>query len=463
MHFGYYQNYIFIFVLVKIIFTNLFKSIQYKLYVYTLILIITVAGFSYLVFSKEYIYAVPVVILLFIVLCALKLHYQKYNDNIIFLLNALENGDYSFSFTAKKLSVREREFNMILNRIKEILTSAKREVIENEKFLSLIVESVSTGIIIMDEHGHVVTVNGSALDILGLTVFTHVNQLSGINPDFPDLLRNMYPCDSLQISIPNERENKQVSLNMSKLTIRDKIIKVVTLSNIGNELEAKEIESWIKLIRVMTHEIMNSIAPIASLSETMLNRLKPVDEKTEELSNTITAFETINTTAKGLLTFVESYRKFTKIPSPVKENFNLFVLINNILSLELDLITSKNIEIDLISNNDSVEIFADQSLITQILVNVIKNAIEATENSELRKIIITIKCINGVNTIIDVANNGSPIPEDVLPHIFVPFFTTKSNGTGVGLSISRYIARLHGGKLSHFVSNDGLTVFRIVI
>jgi nitrogen fixation/metabolism regulation signal transduction histidine kinase len=429
------------------------------------LLIITVAGLTYLIVAKEYIYAVPVGAFMIFVLNMLRLHYRKYNDNIIFLLNALENGDYSFRFSSTKLSVREKEFNMMLNRIKEILTTARKEVIENEKFLSLIIESVSTGIIIMDDYGHIETVNQVALDLLGLPVFTHVNQLSGISQDLPQMFLNMKPGDNLQISVTNERENNQISLRLSKVTIRKRTVKVITLNNIGSELEAKEMESWIRLIRVMTHEIMNSIAPITSLSETMTNVLKPVnkDRNDENLENTIIAFETINTTARGLLSFVESYRKFTRIPSPEKRNITILPFVRNIINLENNLLNQYNIDVDVKINNENSIIYVDLSLFSQIFVNIIKNAIEAVCCEEERKIYINIQSIEGLKTIIDISNTGKPIPEEVLPHIFVPFFTTKNTGTGIGLSISRYIMRLHGGKLNHFTSEKGLTTFRIVL
>lgn len=440
----------------------LFKSIQHKLLFYTVLLVLLTASITYLILEKQYLYLIPIGFIFIITFNKIRLHYKKYNENILFLLNALENGDYSFRFSSTKLSIREKEFNKTLNRIKEILTNARKEVIENEKFLSLIVESVSTGIIIMDENGYINTVNKATLDILGLPVFTHVNQLSFINVDLPNHLKNMNPDDSFQIPVINERENYQVSLKLSKLKIKNKVVKVITLNNIGSELEAKEMESWTRLIRVMTHEIMNSIAPITSISETMTNVLKE-HSNNQNIENTIFAFQTINTTAKGLLSFVESYRKFVKIPKPEKQDFNIFDLVKNIISLEQNILKVKNIEVKLTSNNNDAKIYADQSLLMQVLVNIIKNAIEAVYDESIRKININIKYTESLKTIIDISNSGKHISEDVLPHIFVPFFTTKNSGTGIGLSISRYIIRLHGGKLIHYISEENYTVFRIII
>jgi len=426
---------------------------------------LSVASLTYCLVFKQYTLVIISGIVALLSLNLLHLHYKKFNSNILFLLNALDNGDYSFHFSESKLSSREKELNAMLNRIKEILTNARKEVIENEKFLSLIIESVSTGIIIMDDFGHVQTVNQSALQVLGLPVFTHINQLNGVNEDFPELFRNMKSGDKPQIAIINEREEMQVSLRLSEIWLKHGKMKVITLNNIGNELETKEMESWIRLIRVMTHEIMNSIAPITSLSETLLtlHKIPEVNEADQSLrKNTIEAFETIHSTAKGLLSFVESYRKFTGIPKPEIQPLALRPLLDKVLHLERHAIETKNIKLELTINDGDIQLLADEKLITQVLVNLLKNAIESIESTK-GQILIHCHKLTSEQVSIDICNNGKPIPKEVLPHIFIPFFTTKDTGTGIGLSVSRYIMRLHGGKLTHSTSHEGWTVFTVII
>jgi len=443
----------------------MFKSIQYKLILFICLLIVSVAALTCCLLFKQYALAIISGITVLMSLNSLHLHYKKFNSNILFLLNALDNGDYSFHFSENNLSRREKELNTMLNRMKEILANARKEVIENEKFLSLIIESVSTGIIIMDDFGHVQTVNRSALHLLGLPVFTHINQLSGVNENFPELFRSMKTGDHQQISVINEREEMQVSLRFSEIKLKNGQMKVITLNNIGNELETKEMESWIRLIRVMTHEIMNSIAPITSLSETLLSLHKTplACESDENLkSNTIEAFETIHSTAKGLLSFVDSYRKFTGIPKPIFHTFALKPLLEKVLHLERKAIKEKNINLQLIFDEADIELFADEKLMMQVLVNLIKNAIEAIDSSENGQIIIRTHKLTTGQVTIDICNTGKPILLDVLPNIFIPFFTTKETGTGIGLSVSRYIMRLHGGKLTHSTSSEGWTVFTVI-
>ncbi|GHT46559.1 sensor histidine kinase [Bacteroidia bacterium] len=440
----------------------MFKSIQYKLNIYTVLLMVAVAITTYAFCTEGYIYAVMGILLILICISALNNCYKRYNQNILFLLNALDNGDYSFHFAETKLSTREKEMNRMMNRIKEILANARKEVIENETFLSLILESVATGIIIMDDRGIVQKTNQSALDLLGLPVFSHVNQLQTINEAYPKLFHGLKAGDNLQISLTTEREELQISLRVSQIRLKRGMMRIITLNNIGNELESKEIESWIRLIRVMTHEIMNSIAPITSLSETM-QFLYQTEDNTQELKqNTLEAFETINTTASGLLSFVESYRKFTSVPKPEKRDFNLNALIDKVVKLHEPAIKEKNIELSVLLP-EPVFIYADENLMMQVLINLVKNAIEAIEPNNQEKIVISTGKHEPDKFSLSIANTGKPIPAEILPHIFIPFFTTKASGSGIGLSVSRYIMRLHGGKLQHFVSSDGMTVFQLIV
>ena len=443
----------------------MFKSIQYKLLTFTILLMVSVAASTYFIQKGQVSFAVISGIATVICLYKMHQHYKIFNSNVLFLLNALDNGDYSFHFSEAKLSRREKELNVMLNRIKEILVSARKEVIENEKFLSLIIESVSTGIIIMDEKGHVQTVNQSALNLMGLPVFTHINQLNNINETFPELFRNLRVGENPRIEVSNEREEMQVTLSLSEIVIKRGRMKVITLNNIGNELEAKEMESWIRLIRVMTHEIMNSIAPITSLSETLLTlHNTPENDSSEEdlRLNTIEAFQTIHSTAKGLLSFVDSYRKFTAIPKPNIRSFEVKPLIDKILHLEEKCIKGKDIQVEVFETSEHTKWLADEKLITQVLVNLVKNAVEAISDTETKKIRISINHHADGKVQIEVSNTGNPIAKEVLPHIFIPFFTTKDYGTGIGLSISRYIMRLHGGKLTHATSAEGWTVFTVL-
>lgn len=481
----------------------MFKSIEYKLYVYIILLIAAVVISTYFAIQVDYLYMVLSILMVLFLLNGMRRSYNQFNKNIIFLLNALDNGDYSFNFAETKLSRREKELNQMMNRIKDILSKARKEVIENEKFLSVIMESVSTGIIILNESNVVVQLNRTVNQLLGLPVFTHVNQLASIDKSLPELFRNLEGSDTKTIKIANEREEMQLSLRASEILLQGRRLKIITLNNIGSELDYKEMDSWIRLIRVMTHEIMNSIAPVTSLTDTLLYafRQDEADKDDELMQNTVEALQTINSTAKGLIGFVNSYRRFTGIPKPQLHPVALQSVIERAVTLEAAVLEEKSIGVNLLLPVDPAVQPLDESQIMQVLLNLLKNAAEAIsedwgekgdmgngediedwgeqgegrgsgdaekwqqkpqgaqkerENRQIR-----IELTEDMDKIhLDVYNNGQPIAGDVLPNIFVPFFTTKNAGTGIGLSVSRYIMRLHGGTLIHFTKGEW-TVFRM--
>jgi len=442
----------------------MFKSIEYKLIAYLAIVMLSLVAATSFFIYKQYLYGAIAVILILYAFSRILHHYGKFNKNILFLLNALDNGDYSFNFTETKLSNRERELNGMMNRIKEILARAREEVIEDERFLSLIVESVSVGIIILDDGNSVIAANRVVGKMFGLPIFAHLNQLEVIDRDLPPIFKSIEPAESRTIKIPNEREELQIALQVSRITMKRGVMKIIILNNIGNELEVKEMESWIRLIRVMTHEIMNSVAPITSLTDTLLFSYKSgsseKDTKSALEENTVEALQTISTTAKGLINFVNSYRSFTGIAQPQKSSVDIVAVLNSVFALYKESLISKNIKTEIIGGVEPLYVEADEFQITQVITNLIKNGIEAVDGKEDGRIVVKVSKVDE-RVGIDICNNGKPIPEDILPNIFIPFFTTKDRGSGIGLSISRYVMRLHGGNLKHHLK-DGWTIFSMV-
>lgn len=445
----------------------MFKSIRNRLALLTALLVTATAGATWLFTGGHLFWGFGVAAAVVASLRLLARGHKKIDRNMIFLLNALENGDYSFNFSEAGMSKDRREVNTVLNAIKEILVKAREAEIENEKFLSLIVAGIPVGIAIVDDRDFVRVANDAALRLLGLHVFTHLKQLKMVDETVFQTFRDLAPGRTATVCLADEREEKLISLSMSAIRIKKGRLRVVTMHNIAGEIEAREMESWIKLIRVITHEIMNSIAPITSLSETMLLSWKEsggvdgvdVVEKLEK--NTMEAFETITSTARGLSSFVESYRRFTGIPKPQLREVRLAPLVEKIVALEAPVFRERGIEVKVRATDPGITVNADEGQIVQVLVNLLKNAAEAIP-AERTDGAIEVRLKADCETVrLDVANNGTPVPRDVLPHIFVPFFTTKQSGTGIGLSVSRYIMRLHGGNLKHLVEN-GMTVFSMV-
>ena len=380
----------------------MFKSIQYKLTLLTFLLVAEVAAATWFVLTGRYVHAAVCGVAVAATILALHRHYRRFNQNLVFLLNTLDNGDYSFHFSEGRFSAREKEFNATLNRIKDVLANARKEVVENEKFLSLIIESVSTGVLILDDRGVVQRSNHSAQALFGLPVFTHVNQLRAVDEHLPDLFQGLQPGDNVQIAVPNEREVQQINLSVSHIRLKRGLMRVFTLNNIGNALENKETESWIRLIRVLTHEIMNSIAPVSSLSETLLSLYRDADNSPEQLrANTIEAFETIQTTASGLLTFVESYRQFTSIPRPRKERIEGRELIEQLVKLHEPALHQGGIALTWQAGEDA-HLMADRNLLMRVLVNLLKNAMEAPYPTADKRIRIRLEAKADGSATIDV-------------------------------------------------------------
>ena len=374
--------------------------------------------------------------------------YNKLSKNIVFLFNAIESGDYAFKFQENIGSMREKELHKVMNHIKDILAQTKREIVEQERFFSIVIENVSTGIIILDDANQVKTVNHAAQQLLGLPILTHLNQLQSISPDLPLLFKNIEPNkEPKQITVHTERGDFQLSLRANRLSMQHGDIKIILLNNINTELDRKEMESWIKLIRVMTHEIMNSIAPITSLTDTLLFNLKADKSSIPEKEVLAEGLETIHTTAKELLQFVQSYRQFTRIPTPQPIVFDATELIAKAIHLSKENTLAKAVEFSF-DEGQTHMIQADRAHFMQVVLNLLKNAIEAVCHKPEGKVEIEFENSDSDYDIIHIKNNGRMIPPEVASQIFVPFFTTKEQGSGIGLSISRYIMRMHGGTIS---------------
>ena len=351
--------------------------------------------------------------------------YRKTVKKVVFLFDALDNGDYTFRFPEKGKYDDDKLMNASLNRVKEILRHARDEQIEREKYFELIIDSVDTGILVLDdERGVVLRCNKAALKLLQTEVVTHVNQIK----------------DRLE----------SLSVRDAYTTLKGRRVRIVAISDIKGELANQEIDSWVKLIRVLTHEIMNTITPIVSLSEVMLTQAEG-GRKAE--------LEVINRTSKELVRFVENYRKFTHVPTPVPQLFYVKPFLERMARLaEQRMRPGCTVGIDV--SPEDLLVYADEGLIGRVVSNLLKNAVEAVSGDGS----VSVRAYTGDDdkVVVDVTDDGEPIPEDVAAHVFVPFFTTKKDGSGVGLSISRQIMRVSNGTIQLVQDRcNKLTTFRL--
>ena len=377
-------------------------------------------------------------------------HYRRNIKKVIFLFDAIDNVDFSFNFPMQGVSKNDRILHQSLNRIKAFLQHTREEQMEREKYYEKILNMVDAGIMVVDSHDNVLQHNQAALRLLDTDVLTHLNQ------------------------VKTKLKDEHLSKHETATMIKDKPVRIIAISDVSHELSNQEIDSWIKLIRVLTHEIMNTITPVTSLSETLLKELEedmhwegrfatcPNSPKEKGLR---IGLETIHKTGTELLSFVNNYRRFTHVPQPQPSLFYVEPFLNRMAML-------CNHEVSIKVSPKDLIVYADESLIAHVVTNLLKNAVEAikekesTEVSEDKHAFIRIKAYANDQEaiVIDVTNNAGIIPDDIAAHIFIPFFTTKKEGSGIGLSLSRQIMRVSGGTLSlHQDKEENTTTFRIVI
>ena len=354
-------------------------------------------------------------------------HYHRNIKKVTFLFDAIDNGDFSFNFPTEKGFKEDKILHKSLNRIKLFLQHTREEQMDREKYYEQILNAVDTGILVVDSHDNILQHNQAALRLLDTDVLTHMNQ------------------------VKEKLKDEHLAKHETQAMLKDKHVRIIALSDVSHELSNQEVDSWIKLIRVLTHEIMNTITPVTSLSETLLTRVTEDKDLKQGL-------ETIHKTGTELLAFVNNYRRFTHVPQPQPALFYVEPFLER-----MALLCNHEVEIE-VSPKDLLA-YADESLLSHVVTNLLKNAVEAFKEKEKLSFIRLQAYANAQESIIiDVSNNAGLIPEDVASHIFIPFFTTKPEGSGIGLSLSRQIMRVSGGSLSlHQDKAQGITTFRIII
>ena len=280
--------------------------------------------------------------------------------------------------------------------------------------------------------------NPAATRLLGLPALGTLQQLERYGNDIPELLSSLPASERCNLQYATSKGEIQLLVRASIMELGGNTVKILTLNDIRNEMDTKELESWIKLTRVLTHEIMNSIAPISSLSETFLLRKDVIDSPIYE------GIRAIHETSTGLISFVDSYRKFSALQKPSPEPFYLKELLLQVKSIHL---IPSHIQLTLQIEPDDLMLYADPNLIRQVLINLLKNATQAIGENK-GKIHIRAYSTKEEHILVYVSNDGPAIPEKEAEEIFVPFFTTKKEGSGIGLSLSRQIMKLSNGSIS---------------
>lgn len=374
---------------------------------------------------------------------------RKIIGKIDFMSDALDSGESAFRYSEDHWS--DRRLNRSLNRLRSIFEAEKSDIRERERYFGIMLDHVQSGVIVIDgdkiDYSNVI-----ARGFLGMSDISSLRQIERISPELANAFRSASETES-RASLVSERGMVQFSISACTARLHGKDVSIVTFNDITREMENNESESWTRLIRVLTHEIMNTVTPIASLSSALSQNLDAYD--TEDVRS---ALGTISSSSEGLISFVQSYRSLTHIAAPIRKAFYLRDLVNDSVTIAQANWPSARVSYHELS--EDIILYADYGQISQVMNNLIKNAVQAGASD----IDITASIDKRERTVINVANNGEPISETGREQIFVPFYTTKGvSGTGVGLSLCRQIIRLNGGIINLTSSTLEATVFTIVL
>lgn len=374
---------------------------------------------------------------------------RKIIGKIDFMSDALDSGESAFRYSEDHWS--DRRLNRSLNRLRSIFEAEKSDIRERERYFGIMLDHVQSGVIVIDgdkiDYSNVI-----ARGFLGMSDISSLRQIERISPELANAFRSASETES-RASFVSERGTVQFSISACTARLHGKDVSIVTFNDITREMENNESESWTRLIRVLTHEIMNTVTPIASLSSALSQNLDAYD--TEDVRS---ALGTISSSSEGLISFVQSYRSLTHIAAPVRKAFYLRDLVNDSVTIAQANWPSARVSYHELS--EDIILYADYGQISQVMNNLIKNAVQAGASD----IDITASIDKRERIVINVANNGEPISETGREQIFVPFYTTKGvSGTGVGLSLCRQIIRLNGGTINLTSSTAEATVFTIVL
>ena len=449
-----------------------FKNYTVKIFLLSLAIILFSLLGAYSIISYWWISSVFFYFLVLISAWQITYFSKNTTRKLTEFFNALRFEDYTVSTSDE---FNNKEYNELNKALSQISANFRKINIEREKnlfYLQNIVEHIDIGILAFNLEGKIVLINKALMTTFGIKSIEDVSGFEVINSELYSTFENINPFERRLLNFFYKENNYKLALYATRFSFKDDIVKLISIKNIRTELERQELDSWQKLISVLTHEIMNSIAPISSLSQTLNFMLSDAEVSEDEdvvkldkevFTDTKEALNTIHNRSDGLIHFVQTYRNITKIPKPVFELFKISELFKNVYSIFKQDIEANKIEFVQVINPSDLALSADLKLIEQVLINIVKNAIQSIKSLDYAKINLTANINTLGNVELQIDDNGPGILPDVLDKIFIPFFSTKTDGSGIGLSLSRQIINNHGGSLSAFSEPNVKTVFKITI
>ncbi len=447
-----------------------FKSFRLNVVIRCLMLGISLFALFYLI-TQTTLYATSIVVILVVAYetYALIRYAEKTNQELTRFLLSIRYADFTQSFSAKGRGKSFDELSEAFSEVVRQFQKIRTDKEEHSLYLQTVVQHIGVGLIAFTPDGAVTLVNNAAKRILGVHQLIDIRSLRRISEEFVDVLMKLVPGQKSLIKVELYGELLQLIIYATEVKLRGQTQTLVSIQNIQSELDEKEMEAWQKLVRVLTHEIMNSLTPISSLASTVNEMLTP-DSANGGPGKTVTsetmkdirgAVQTIEKRSQGLLHFVDAYRNLARIPRPNFSIVSAADLFRQVEQLMQEHFHSHRISFSMKIEPSSLELTADAELIAQVLINLLRNAVEAVANQSERRVALTGQIGENGRIILEVSDNGPGIPKDIQDRIFVPFFTTKPHGSGIGLSLSRQIMRLHRGSITVKSEAGRQTIFAL--
>lgn len=435
------------------------RNFYIQLIIRVIFITLTSLAIGYSIVSKAYVALGFSIILLVVQTVSLISFINATNRKIAYFFDAIRNEDFTLRFPERVTIKSFKELNQSLNRVNGLIQEVHLQLQIRENYYQEILKQANIGIMTFNEKGHILFANPTLERLLNYSPLNHVKQFRQIDKGLYAIFEPFEAFERKLFQLTNEREQKQLALKCTAMTLDKTPLLLVVAQDIHHELDEKETDSWVKLIRVLTHEIMNTITPITSISDSILKHFQLVGSEDSnnidknKITSSIKGLKVIREQGGDLMEFVQSYRSFLNVPKPDKtliKAHKLFEKARVLTSKE----ANKNTKISWTIKPNGLELFIDEKQITQVLINLVKNAAHSLEGQENGDIHVTAAIDENKNIYIQVTDNGPGIPQELIEEIFVPFFTTKDKGTGIGLSLSKQIVQRHGGSIKlHSIPN----------
>ena len=444
------------------------KTLRFRLVVRVLLLTATLMLLAFLIYKKDFFFvATACALLAAYQVCSLIYFTEKTNRDISRFLLSIRYDDTSQAFTSEGLGSSFSELNEAFGRVVRKLQEARSDMEVHARYLNTIIQHLGIGLLVYKPDGTVILINNAAKKLLKVAGLSDVRNLKPASPELVKTLLNLKHGDKKLEKFHSEGETGYLSIFARTFLMREEKCILVSIQNIQAELEEKEMEAWQNLIKVLTHEIMNSITPISSMTATLLDMLGTGEKngmstgdplRREDIEEMSEALKTIHQRSQGLMNFVNSYRNMTLIPKPKFRLLSVSDFFRRVENLMSHKMTDHGIAFRWSVEPVTLELTADPDLMEQVLINLLLNAIRAVAGRQNPAIRLAAALSPGGKVIITVEDNGVGIVEEALENIFIPFFTTNKQGSGIGLSLSRQILRLHNATISaKSVTDQGAT------